>query len=291
MILHQRTLEKLRILINEETEYRTGPKLVMFFNNLGFNDSYCEGFPSRWKFTDEKLAKINGTLELDKCIIQLFAPVNFIENYSKLDKCIDDFNKFLAFDNWKVVRDGAIINFTKADKISFDDINKKTNSVEDDFLKKEFDEIALDTLNLDTSLTETLTLRLTEIKKCLSIEAPLSVIFLCGSTLEGLLTGLANKNIGLYNMAISAPKKDGRVKSHHEWTLSNLIDVSCEVGYIKEDVKKFSHSLRDFRNYIHPNEQVRNRFNPDHHTSTISWQVLKVAIHQISQKINSTPLS
>lgn len=291
MILQQKTLEKLRELINEETEYRTGPKLIMFFNNLGFNDSYSDDFPSRWKFTDEKLTKINGTPELDKCITHLFAPVNFIENYSKLDKCIEDFNKFIAFDNWKVVRDGVIINFTKADKISFEDTNSKASTVEDDFLRKEFDEIELNTLNLDNSLTEALNLRLLEIKKCLIAEAPLSVIFLCGSTLEGLLSGMANKNIRIYNTASSAPKKDGRVKSHNEWTLSNLIDVSCEVGYIKEDVKKFSHSLRDFRNYIHPNEQVKNRFNPDHHTSEISWQVLKVAIHQISQKVNNNSIS
>ncbi|MDW8852581.1 hypothetical protein SD960_20940 [Flavobacterium sp. MMLR14_040] len=291
MILHQKTLEKLRQLINEKTEYRTGPKLVTFFNNLGFNDSYSEGFPSRWKFTDEKLSKINGTPELDKCIIQLFAPVNFIGNFTHLDKMIDDFNKFLVFDSWKVIRDGATISFGKADKIIFEETNSKANSIEDDFLKKEFDELGLDTLNLETSLTETLNLRLSEIKKCLSVEAPLSVIFLCGSTLEGLLNGIANKHPRVYNTASKAPTKEGRVKHLSEWTLANLIEVSCEVGYLNEDVKKFSHSLRDFRNYIHPGEQVKNRFNPDHNTSKISWQVLKVAIHQISQKINSTPLS
>lgn len=291
MILQQKTLEKLRELINEETEYRTGPKLITFFNNLGFNDSYSEGFPSRWKFTDEKLTKINGTPELEKCIIQLFAPLNFIGNFDKLDKCIDHFNKFLAFDNWKIIRDEAIIKFVKADKISLENTSIKTSTVEDEFLKKEFDEIGLDTLNLEKPLTEVLNLRLLEIKKCLIAEAPLSVIFLCGSTLEGILSGLANKNISLYNTALSAPKKDGRVKSHHEWTLLNLIEVSCEVGYINEDVKKFSHSLRDFRNYIHPNEQVKKCFNPDHHTSKISWQVLKVAIHQISQKANNNSIS
>lgn len=289
MILQQKTLEKLRILINEETEYRTGPKLVAFFNNLGFNDSYSEDFPSRWVFTDEKLTKINGTSELSKCIIQLFNPLNFIGRYSKLDECIDDFNKFIAFDNWKVVRDGAIINFAKAAKISFEDT--KTGSLEDDFLKKEFDEISLDTLKLDNSLTEVLNIRLLEIKKCLIAEASLSVIFLCGSTLEGLLSGIANQNIRMYNTAATAPKKDGRVKSHHEWTLLNLIEVSCEVGYINEDVKKFSHSLRDFRNYIHPNEQIKNRFIPDQQTSKISWQVLKVAINQINKKVNNNSIS
>jgi hypothetical protein len=40
MNLQSKTLEKLRTLINEETEYRSGPKLVDFFNDLGFRDAY-----------------------------------------------------------------------------------------------------------------------------------------------------------------------------------------------------------------------------------------------------------
>ena len=68
MNLQPKTLEKLRLLINEETEYRSGPKLIEFFKLLGFNDSYGQGFPSRWIYTDEKLKLINGTSNLDKCI-------------------------------------------------------------------------------------------------------------------------------------------------------------------------------------------------------------------------------
>lgn len=104
MKLQQKTLEKLRNLINEETEYRSGPKLVDFFNDLGANDTYNRGggFPSRWMYTDEKLSKINGTPELDKCIRKLFAPVNFIGRFAELDKFIADFNQYLAFDGWQV---------------------------------------------------------------------------------------------------------------------------------------------------------------------------------------------
>ena len=43
MLLQQKTLKKLRNLINEETEYRSGSKLVEFFNNLGSNDTYNRG--------------------------------------------------------------------------------------------------------------------------------------------------------------------------------------------------------------------------------------------------------
>ncbi len=78
MIRTQNTLEKLRLLINEETDYRSGTQLVQFFNALGFRDSYGQGFPSRWMFTDEKLKAINGSPELDKCIRAVLSPANFI---------------------------------------------------------------------------------------------------------------------------------------------------------------------------------------------------------------------
>ena len=230
------------MLINEQTEYRSGPKLVDFFNDLGFNDSYGQGFPSRWAFTDERLAKINETPEIDKCIKRLFAPINFIGRFSELDKHIDDFNEFLAFDNWKVIRKDKEITFTKADKINFNEGSKEIK--EDDFLNIKFDEISLDKIGLDSVIVNALKLRLEEIQKCLSVNAPLSVVFLSGSTLEGLLLGIAIKYPKEFNQAKSSPKdKDGKVRQFPDWTLSNFIDVAFEVGLIKEDVKKFSHSL------------------------------------------------
>lgn len=281
MQLQKKTLEKLRLLINEETERRSGPALVSFFNELGFNDIYGQGFPSRWIYTDERLAKINGTPELDRCIKKLFAPVNFIGRFAELDKFIKEFNDYLAFDNWQVIRKEKEITFGKAGKINFEE---KTEIKEDDFLNKEFSEISLDKLGLDGIITDTLNTRFDEIKKCLAAKAPMSVIFLSGSSLEGILLGIASKFPKEFNQSKSAPKdKEGKVKPYHEWTLSNFIDTSYEIGLIKEDVKKFSHSLRDFRNYIHPYEQVIARFNPDEHTANICWQVLKAAIFQLSK--------
>ncbi|MDD4110390.1 MAG: hypothetical protein PHS54_02425 [Clostridia bacterium] len=286
MFLQQKTIEKLRNLINEETEYRSGPKLVAFFNELGFSDVYAQGFPSRWVYTDEKLNKINGTSELDKCIRKLFAPVNYISRFSELDKFINDFNQFLAFDGWQVIRKETEITFAKADKIKFEE---KVEVKEDDFLQKEFSEISLEKLGLDSIITETLNIRLEEIKKCLNVNSPMSVIFLSGSSLEGILLGAALKYPKEFNQSKSSPKdQNGKVKLYHEWTLSNFIDTAYEIGILKEDVKKFSHSLREFRNYIHPYEQASSRFNPDEHTAKICWQVLKAAIYQLTK---NSPLS
>jgi hypothetical protein len=72
------------------------------------------------------------------------------------------------------------------------------------------------------------------------------------------------------------------VKQFHEWSLSQLIDVSSEVGLLKPDVKKFSHGLRYFRNYIHPYEEMNSGFTPDEHTAKLCFQVLKAALASVA---------
>lgn len=44
MTLSDKTLEKLRKLINEEACYRSGPELIKFFAEFGFHDSYGKSF-------------------------------------------------------------------------------------------------------------------------------------------------------------------------------------------------------------------------------------------------------
>lgn len=290
MIISPKTIEKLRILINEETEYRSGPKLVAFFNNYGFADSYGNGFPSRWIYTDSKLNKINGTPELDKCIKDLFAPVNFIGRFADLDKFIADFNLYLSFDGWIVQRKGQEISFIRSNGVDIDkEIGQQVNLNEDDFLNAEFKDINLHSLPIDSVIIPFLEDRITEIKQSLSVNASLSVIFLIGSTLEGLLLGVATRYPAEYNRAQSSPKnrETGKVRGFNEWTLNNFIDVSHEVGFLSEDVKKFSQVLRDFRNYIHPYQQMSYNFRPDQHTAKICFQVLKAALYQIESKSKS----
>ncbi len=289
MFISQKTIEKLRELINEKTEYRSGSKLVDFFNQYGFRDVYGNGFPSKWKYTEDKIRALNEKPELDKCIKDVFAPVNFIGRFSELDALIADFNQYLRFDGWNVIRKGSEITFTKATSIDIDKEKEKENTInttETDFLNARFTEISIESLPIDSSTLPYIKARISEIKTCLSAKAALSVIFLAGSTLEGVLLGLAQNNPAMYNQAKSAPKdnKTGKIRQFHEWTLSNLIDVSCEVGFLREDVKKFSHSLRDFRNYIHPFQQMSEHFSPDENTAKICFQVLEAALFQISKK-------
>lgn len=161
----------------------------------------------------------------------------------------------------------------------------KENTVED-FLKIEVDEISIASLKIDGAVTAVLEQRIVEIKQCINNGASLSVIFLCGSVLEGILLGVATNNIKEFNQSTASPKdkNTGKVKQLQDWTLSSFIDVAHDLKFLGLDVKKYGHTLRDFRNYIHPYEQMSSGFKPDKHTAKISWQVLKAAIHDIHEK-------
>lgn len=289
MFLSSKSLEKLRILINEDTEYRSGPQLVRLFNSLGFNDNYGQGFPSRWAYTDEKLEAINGSPQLSRCIKELFNPANFIECLEDLDTYIAGFNKYIAFDKWKVVRNGANIDFKRLDKIEVQEpLKPNQTTTENQFLSREFSNVSVQKIGLEEVVSEVIEGRIKEIERCYSSEAYLSVIIIAGSTLEGILLGLANQYPRHFNTAKSSPKdKSGKAYELSRWSLSSFIDVAYELGLVQHDIQRFSHTLRDFRNYIHPHQQMIVGFNPREDTAKICLHVLKAAIQEIGENISN----
>jgi hypothetical protein len=162
--------------------------------------------------------------------------------------------------------------------------SKQPDSVatEQEFLHRQYQNISIKNLSIDSNLVPVLESRLAEAQHCLE-SAPLATIFLCGSILEGILLGVARQSPKEFNGAANSPKDKGnKVKPFHEWSLAQFIDVAHGLGALKLDVKKFSHELRDFRNYIHPYQQLASKFTPDKHTAEICLQVLKVAIADLS---------
>lgn len=160
---------------------------------------------------------------------------------------------------------------------------EQSAQTQEDFLKQVFSDLKLARLSIDAQLQSVIEQRIDEIHRSLKSEAALATIFLCGSTLEGLLLDAATKQPQQFNSAKSAPKdKEDRAMQLHLWSLDSLINVAHEVGLLSLDVKKYGHALKDFRNYIHPRQQASQGFKPDPHTAKISWQVLQAAISDLS---------
>lgn len=131
-------------------------------------------------------------------------------------------------------------------------VGKKIES-ETDLMNYEFKKMPIYKLGIESSILDTINQRILEIEICLKNKAALSCVLLCGSTLEGILLGLATNQIEAFNQDKSSPKgKDGKVLQLNKWTLNDFINVSFSMGLIDLNVKNYSHSLCGFRNYIHP---------------------------------------
>lgn len=274
------TIGYLRDIItgdSEKTPYLSGSDLVSFFGNFGFDDEYGQGFPSRWQYCEEKLVDLNNQNRIEMVIEYYYNPINFIGNKDYRD-LIQELNEYLSFDDLELIVKGKKAHLQNK-KSNSDDVNEVER-----FLDQDFEVIDFKKLNLDPDLIQILDQRLLEIEKNLNANSPLSVIFLAGSILEGVFFGLASQNSKVFNSSSVSPKhKGGKVKKFADWTLNDYINVAKEIGYIEEDVKKFSHELRDFRNYIHPHHQKMNKFTPNKKTAEICFKVLELAISQIAQ--------
>ena len=159
------------------------------------------------------------------------------------------------------------------------------SGAEIEFLNHEFQIPNIKKLPVMADAVPILEARITEARKALEAGAYLSVVFLCGSVLEGALLGAANIDQAKFNGATCAPKDNaGKVRPFKKWKLAAFIDVACEINLLSPDVKKFGHGLRDFRNYIHPYQQLESGFSPDEHTAKICFQVLKAALADLAKE-------
>jgi len=94
-------------------------------------------------------------------------------------------------------------------------------------------------------------------------------------------------NLRRANTCKAAPldPRTGKVKYFAEWSLSDMINVAHEANWIDLDVKKFSHALREFRNLIHPYQQMIVKTFPDKDTCEISWLVVQAATNDLARKL------
>lgn len=267
---------------NRFPTYRSSFYLTRFFQNLGIDVTH-NGSTRKW-WVLEILEQLSPS-DIEKVILRLVDPREYKGVGDDLKLAVQSMNEILILDNLAIGFDKARPFIKHAEPLKFDGAEIIKDEAE--FLSKQFgDDIKIPELRLDSVITGYLQERVDEVQACPKNKVPLGTIFLLGSTLEGILLAVASKNQAEYMRSRTAPKdRTGAVRRINEWKLAELIDVAHEVGDLKLDVKKFSHVLRDFRNYIHPFHQMDHSFNPDQHTVDICWQVFKAAFYQLKSRV------
>jgi hypothetical protein len=256
--------------------YRSSYYLTQFFHEIGINATHDGSTRNKWAHSI--IGQLNGT-DLQKTILRLVSPKLYGGDRDKIKLALTTMNEILAVEGLKVNIVGVEPQLAR-EKPNYDFSEKPVEPELKPLPPPDFDK-----LNLEYGISEILQQRWNEIQSCIDVNATVSAVIMMGSMLEGFLMGTMQRRPQIANTASNAPKKDGRVKHFAEWTLSDMIDVGHEVGWIQLDVKKFSHALRDFRNIIHPYQQLAVRTNPDIDTCKISWLVVQAACNDIANWI------
>lgn len=134
-------------------------------------------------------------------------------------------------------------------------------------------------LTTDPVVAKNLTLRWEEAQKCIAAGAHLATVLLLGSILEGVLMMMIQDNPATTNRSAKSPKDvTGKAKPFRGWSLHDCIEVACDCGWIQGDRLRFSHSLRESRNLIHPLLQRMIGEWPNEHSCRICWEVVNAAL-------------
>jgi len=113
-----------------------------------------------------------------------------------------------------------------------------------------------------------------ELVKCHEVKATKSVLILCGSIIEAILTEYFIDSLP------SGIKKEDVLKM----TLGKLLETAEKEGVISSKINKLSTILQDYRNLIHPGREIRKEENFSNEDAEIAISLLKIITESIKKK-------
>jgi len=133
MKISEQTISALGSIITGDggcSPYRTGQKLVSFFNEFGSEDTYGSGFPSRRNYAEDKLREFNDTPAMKDIVVAAFDPRHFLEKEHDINSVVKYLNQFLEFDNYELRPTGKRWEVYKLGGTQIDLSHPYENSVE-----------------------------------------------------------------------------------------------------------------------------------------------------------------
>jgi hypothetical protein len=257
--------------------YRTGSDLTRFFQRVGFSNFSHDGSTRKW-WTLGVLGQLTEK-NLKAVILRLADPKEYRGNSQLVSQAIATLNELLMVEGLMIELDG---------------VNPKLKEITPQFVEQTVEPELKPLpppdflrLALEPGLGEILADRWAQAQRCVSVDAYIAAIIIMGSMLEGMLLAVLQRFPNEGNICKAAPTdpKTGKVKYFADWSLSDMINVAHEANWIDLDVKKFSHSLREFRNIIHPYQQMAVKTFPDKDTCEISWLVVQAAANDLARKL------
>lgn len=252
---------------------REQPALEAFLQRAGVEVESLQDVHDRKEFVLDLLTSINDTSALERLLLKLGSPKEHRDDLDAFPERLDHLNGTLRLEGLRIEIEGVEPRLVPCEATMIQPAKEMEISATPAFGR----------LVEDEEMVSVLAFRWEEAQRCSQAKAYLATVVMMGGILEGVLLSKMQKHPEIVNRAKRAPRdrKTKQVKRFAEWGLATMIEVAHELRWIKEDVKGFSDTLRDFRNLVHPSAEFAGMARPDEGTCEICWKVVGVAIRQL----------
>ncbi len=105
-----------------------------------------------------------------------------------------------------------------------------------------------------------------------------SAIILSGGSIEAILLDMLSRDLSRATSSSKSPNE----ADINKWDLNDLVEVAVEEKFIGNEVAKLSHTVRDYRNLIHPGVEIRKNLKVEPEEAKIAIEVLHILIRELS---------
>ncbi|MQS14790.1 hypothetical protein F7Q99_21625 [Streptomyces kaniharaensis] len=258
------TLKELARVIcgDDDLYYRSGRDISEFLTRAGWEHVPAYQGQYRREWTVELLIErrhLPGQLE--KVLLRLAEPLEYLDEPEQLAAVVTAVNAFLIHEGLRIVTPGGRPRIITCDPALAGPGHHSP---------AEFRGTLADIIT-DPRAAQVLQSRMDEAQTCYENGAHVAAIIMLGSILEGVL---------LRAVLERDPSLLGNAKVD-KISLAELIKRCHTAGWIDADIEKFCHELREYRNYVHPRQEIDATHTPDRDTLNVSWQVVGAVLNDL----------
>jgi hypothetical protein len=264
-VLDLRTIERLAEIICDQggPHARSVRALTRFLEGAGWDVAYGGGARVPW-LVEEIRERNDDTEAIQALLKRIIDPREYDDGIKAALTFVEPLNDLLAADGLQVGHESGSRPVVRR---LGDDGGLGLDQLAARLADPELREAVREMVS-DSAMAEILVARLDEVDACRRAGAYLLAVIGTGSFVEGLL----------YDVLMS---RDQSTQKNPKPMLDFLLGRAHKLGWIQHDAYTFSGLVREYRNLVHPREQLNKSFQPDNDTVLLCWQPVLAVINDL----------
>ncbi|RMI35397.1 hypothetical protein [Nocardia stercoris] len=273
------TIERLaRIIVDNDGPYmRTGRDLEKLLARAGWeNPPEYDATPKVPWLIEHMIDRNDGGQDIERLVCRVCDPVEYHDGEEVASVFRAALNSVLKAEGMAVLDSGGRPILAEIGSDGMGAVNAEPHDLDERIYR----------LIKDRTTADLLLHRAAEARICQRSGAHTMAVIAIGSFVEGLLyTMLSERCDDCRNGRFIG--SNGEMTSMRQPNLAALIDTAHALEWIQLDAKTFMHTVRNFRNYIHPRLELADNPRFDSDSVGLCWAPVQAMLNDLEYRIST----